>query len=118
MNFLGNLIWALTGGIICFICWLVAGILWCCTIIGIPVGLQCFKLSLLSLCPFGREIQNNGKFSSFILNIIWICISGIDLCVLHLVLGLILCITIIGIPFGKQHFKLAMVALMPFGTSV
>ena len=98
--------------------WWTSGILWCCTIIGIPVGLQCFKLSSISLNPFGKEIIEDGGAVSLILNIIWLVLSGIELAIGNAIIGCILCITIIGIPFGKQFFKIAKLALFPFGSRV
>lgn len=118
MKFIGNLIWFIFGGLELAICWFVAGILWCCTIIGIPVGIQCFKSAALAMWPFGKEVQNDGRTTSFILNILWIIFSGIELASAHLIIGILFCITIVGIPFGKQHFKLAKLALMPFGTVI
>lgn len=118
MRFIGNIIWFIFGGLELAFGWLIAGLLWCCTIVGIPIGIQCFKLAGLVIWPFGKEVKNNGKVGAFILNILWFLISGIELAIGHFVLGLLFCITIIGIPFGKQHFKLAKLALMPFGTSV
>lgn len=118
MSFIGNLIWFLFGGLLLSLGWIVAGIIWCCTIIGIPVGVQCFKFAGLALFPFGKKIVNNGKTRSFLLNLIWICVSGVELAVCHAVVGLLFCITIVGIPFGRQHFKLAMLAIMPFGSKV
>lgn len=118
MSFIGNIIWFLLGGFFLGIGWIVAGILWCITIIGIPLGLQCFKIAGLAFCPFGKKIVSTGSNPmSLILNIIWICVPGIELAIAHLVIGLLFCITIVGIPFGKQHFKLAHIALTPFGTN-
>ncbi len=120
MSFIGNLIWFLLGGFLLGLGWIIAGILWCITIIGIPLGIQCFKIAGVAMFPFGRQIVNNGSAMSLLLNILWICISGVELAVAHLIIGLLFCITIgitiVGIPFGKQHFKLAQVALIPFGT--
>ncbi len=116
MSFIGNLIWFLFGGVLLGFGWIIAGLLWCITIIGIPLGFQCFKIAGVAFFPFGKKIVNNGKPFAFLLNILWICISGIELAVIHFIIGLIFCLTIVGIPFGKQHFKLAQVALMPFGT--
>ena len=98
--------------------WWIVGLLWCCTVVGIPVGLQCFKLSSISLNPFGKEIVDEGGAVSLLLNILWICLSGIELAIANAVIGCIFCITIIGIPFGKQFFKIARVALLPFGAKV
>lgn len=88
------------------------------TIIGIPVGIQCFKFAALSLWPFGKEIVYHPSTGSFLLNVIWIVVSGWVLAVEHIVTGILLAITIIGIPFAKQSFKLARLALMPFGAEI
>lgn len=118
MNFLGNLIWLIFGGLTGAISWFLAGCLWCITIIGIPVGLQCFKIAGLSLWPFGKQVVYSSSGMSLIINIIWLIVSGLPLAIGHFISGLLLCITIIGIPFGKQSFKLAQLALMPFGARV
>lgn len=118
MGCLGNLIWFICGGFISGLSWLLAGALWCITIIGIPVGLQCFKFAALSFFPFGREVNYGGGAGSFLLNIIWIIVTGLPLAIMHLVFGGLLCLTVIGIPFGLQHFKLAKLALMPFGATI
>ncbi len=118
MSCLGNLLWFIFGGVFSGLSWLLAGCLWCITIVGIPVGVQCFKFAGLSFFPFGKEVQYGGGTVSFIVNIIWILVSGIPLAIEHLTFGCLLCITIIGIPFGLQHFKLAKLALMPFGAEV
>jgi len=98
--------------------WILAGCLWCITIIGIPIGLQCFKFASLSFFPFGKEIVYGGGAGSLILNIIWIIVTGIPMAIVSAVFGIIFCITIIGIPFGLQHFKIAKLALMPFGATI
>ena len=118
MNFLGNLIWLIFGGLIGAISWFLAGCLWCVTIIGIPVGLQCFKIAGLSLWPFGKQVIYSNSSMSLLVNIIWLIVSGLPLAIGHFISGLFLCITIIGIPFGRQSFKLAQLALMPFGARV
>ncbi|MDE6924547.1 MAG: YccF domain-containing protein [Acetatifactor sp.] len=118
MSCLGNLLWFLFGGFISGLSWCLAGILWCITIIGIPVGTQCFKFAALSFFPFGKEVTYGGGAGSLILNVIWLIVSGLPLALEHLAIGLVLCITIIGIPFGLQQFKLAKLALMPFGATV
>ena len=118
MKFLGNLLWILFGGFVSGLSWCLAGLLWCITIVGIPVGVQCFKLAGLSFLPFGKKINYGGGVGKLLLNIIWIIVSGLPLALEHAVFGVVLCITIIGIPFGKQHFKLAKLALMPFGATV
>ena len=118
MTFLGNLLWFLFGGLIGGLGWTLAGCLWCITIVGIPVGLQCFKFAGLAFFPFGKEIVYGGGIFSVLVNIIWLLLSGLELAIGYVVLGCLWCITILGIPFGKQCFKLAKLALMPFGASV
>lgn len=118
MGCLGNLLWFIFGGLVSGLSWCLAGCLWCITIVGIPVGLQCFKIAGLSFFPFGKEVTYGGGAGSFILNILWMIFSGILLALEHLGLGIFLCVTIIGIPFGLQQFKLAKLALMPFGAEV
>lgn len=118
MGCLGNLIWFLCGGIVSGLTWLGAGLLWCITIVGIPIGKQCFKLAGLSFFPFGKKVEYGGGAVSLIANVIWLLVSGIPLAIEHMLFGVVLAITIIGIPFAKQHFKLAKLALMPFGAKV
>ena len=101
MGCLGNLLWFLLGGCISGLSWCLAGVLWCITIVGI-----------------GKEIRYGGGAGSLLLNIIWILVSGLPLAIESAVLGCLLCVTIIGIPFGLQHFKIAKLALMPFGSEV
>ena len=114
---LGNILWFLFGGLAGGLAWALAGCLWCVTIVGIPIGLQCFKLAGLAFFPFGREVVYGGGGVSFIANVFWILFSGLELALGYLVLGCLWCITIIGIPFGRQCFKMARLALMPFGAS-
>ena len=118
MRILLNILWFIFGGLISAIGWLLVGAGWCVTIVGIPVGIQCFKLSSISLNPFGKEVYHNGSSVSFLLNILWFIFGGILLALINFLIGLILCVTIIGIPFGKQFFKIASLALQPFGASV
>lgn len=118
MGCLGNFLWFICGGLVSGLSWLVMGVLWCVTIVGIPVGLQCFKFASLSFFPFGKDIEYSDSSVSFIINLIWIIFSGAMLAIEHVLFGLILCVTVIGIPFGFQYFKLAKLALMPFGATV
>jgi uncharacterized membrane protein YccF (DUF307 family) len=121
MKILGNIIWLLFGGIFIFIEYLISGLLLCITIIGIPFGLQVFKLAFVALWPFGKKIENNPSSNgclNTIMNIIWLLIGGIWIALSHCIVGLLLGITIIGIPFAMQHFKLAGLALTPFGKTV
>jgi len=118
MKFLGNIIWLIFGGLLIAIEYFVASLLLMITIIGIPFGVQTMKLAILALWPFGQKVVDNGNSGgclSVLMNVIWILIGGIWICLSHLVFGLLLCITIIGIPFGIQHFKMAALALTPFG---
>ena len=121
MSLLMNILWILLGGICIAVEYIVASIGMMVTIIGIPFGIQTLKLSLLALCPFGKEIRSTpqaGGCLSIIMNILWILMGGIWISLSHLAFGIVLCITIIGIPFGKQHFKLAGLALNPFGKEI
>lgn len=118
MKTLGNLIWFVTTGIWSWICWTLTGIALCISIIGIPFGMQCFKIANLGLFPFGKEIIPSGKASSFLFNIIWVIFFGWELFLVHLATTVFLCITIIGIPFAAQSFKLALLSLFPFGVTI
>jgi len=119
MSAIGNILWiVLGGGVFLFFEYLLAGFILCVTIIGIPFGVQCIKLSVLALLPFGKEITQNKSGTgclSILMNILWILIGGIAIALTHLVFGILCAITIIGIPFAKQHMKLASLALTPFG---
>lgn len=118
MGCLGNLLWFVFGGFISGLSWVLAGVLWCITIVGIPVGVQCFKFAGLSFFPFGKEVKYGGGAGSLLLNIIWIVVSGLPLALEFAFFGVVFCITVIGIPFGLQMFKLAKLALMPFGAEI
>ncbi len=119
MSFIGNIIWFLTGGGFMGLSWYVAGLLWMITIIRIPVGKQCFKIGTLCFCPFGKYVlSSSGGTGNFLLNLIWICVTGLPLAITEMVIGIGLCCTIVGIPFGKQHFKIARLSLTPFGSMI
>ena len=121
MSVLGNLLWILLGGFLISIEYIIGGVLLCLTIIGIPFGFQSFKLGVMALIPFGRDIVDDPTGSGFLrtlFNIIWLFIGGIWICLTHIFLAVILAITIIGIPFAKQHAKLAALALTPFGKDI
>lgn len=118
MSLLGNILWLIFGGLLSGLGWILAGVLWCVTIIGIPIGMQCFKLASLSFMPFGHEVVYEGGAVSFIVNVLWFLVSGLALALENFLLGCLLCVTIIGIPFGKQFFKIAKLALAPFGAVV
>lgn len=121
MNILGNIIWIIFGGLIIFLLYVISSVLLCLTIIGIPFGVQTLKLSMLALVPFGKDVVNKPNEPgclSTIMNILWILIGGLWISLTHFVFGLVLAITIIGIPFALQHFKLGMLALTPFGKEI
>jgi len=118
MGTLGNILWLIFGGLVSGLSWIVSGVLWCITIIGIPYGKQCFKFASLSFCPFGKEVVYGGGAVSTIANVIWLIFFGIWMALGHLAMGCLLYITILGIPFAKQYFKLAKLSLTPFGAQV
>ena len=121
MSFLGNLIWLVFGGLVIALEYFISSIILCITIIGIPFGLQTLKLAELSLWPFGKKIrQKKGAVGclSTLMNILWLLCGGIWICASHFIFGTLLCITIIGIPFGMQHFRLVKLALTPFGREI
>ena len=118
MKFIGNILWVIFGGLFISLYYALMGLLFCITIIGIPFGMQLFKMAGLALWPFGHDVTpgpNDTGCLSILMNIIWILFGGIEIATAHLVLGISFCITIIGIPFGIQHFKMALLALVPFG---
>lgn len=118
MRFLGNIIWLLFGGFSIALEYFAAALIMFVTIIGIPFGVQALKLGVLALWPFGRTVVS--KPSAYgclyvILNIIWLLVAGVWIALSHLFWGVVLCLTVIGIPFGLQHFKMVRMALSPFG---
>lgn len=119
MKNIGNILWLIFGGLFSAIIWMLAGVIMCITIIGIPFGLQCFKLVGLVLWPFGRTV-NAGSFGfgGMLLNILWIILIGWELFINHIAWGVVLCISIVGIPFGLQHFKFALMSFIPFGAEI
>ena len=121
MNLFGNLIWLVFGGFLAALGYVFGGLVLCLTIVGIPWGLQCFKLAELVLWPFGKKVvsdsSNTGCLAT-ICNIIWLICGGVYTAFIHLVMGILLSITIIGIPWGRQHFKLIEISLLPFGKRV
>lgn len=121
MKIIGNIIWLLFGGIFVALQYFISSIGLFITIIGIPFGLQTCKLGLLALWPFGSEIVHTDTPHGClytVMNIIWFFIGGLWIFLAHIFWGILFCITIIGIPFGLQHFKLAALALTPFGHTI
>lgn len=117
MNFLGNIIWFLLGGFLTSVMYVLGGLVMCLTIIGIPFGVKIMKLGVLAFWPFGKTVTMDPASGCLttLFNILWVVFGWWEIALVHLVFGFILCITIIGIPFGKQHFKLARYSLVPFG---
>jgi uncharacterized membrane protein YccF (DUF307 family) len=121
MSLLGNILFFIFGGFIIFLGYLLGGIVLCLTIIGIPFGIQCFKLAGGVLAPFGREVRETkppGGALALIMNIIWIILPGLELAIMHLCLAAFFALTIVGIPLATQHIKLLPLALLPFGRVV
>lgn len=120
MSLLLNILWLLFGGIFVFLGYIAGGIALCLTLIGIPWGVQLFKLAIFSLFPFGqdtrmRDNQPLAGVPNVLLNVIWLVFGGFWVVLNHLFWGLFLCLTIIGIPFGIQHFKMVKLGVWPFG---
>ncbi len=122
MSVIGNILWiVLGGGIFVSLCYLIGGIVLCATIVGIPFGVQCFKLAWLALVPFGKEVDSSGSAKgllAIVMNILWLVFGGLEVALVHLVFALVCAITIIGLPFAKQHMKLLRLALVPFGAKI
>lgn len=121
MNVLGNFVWLLLGGLLTAVMYWIAGLLTCCTIIGIPFGIQLFKIGNFALWPFGHEIKpkdNDSGCLQVVFNVLWILCGWWEIALTHFCFGLLLCCTIVGIPWGLQHFKLAKGSLFPFGREI
>ncbi len=119
MSLLGNIIWFIFGGLFESIAWLISGLFWTITIIGIPYGKQCFKMAKMQLAPFGKTVEDTGTTTlGFLANIIWIIFFAWELVLMNLISALIFAVTIIGIPFAKQNIKLAKLSFMPFGKRI
>ncbi len=116
---LGNIVWWIFGGIINALEYFTSGLVLCLTIIGIPLGIQLFKLGVVMLFPFGSVVSQSGRNPLGIVgNLLWAVLIGIWIAITHVLIGALLCITIIGIPWGQKHFKFAKVALTPFGRDI
>ncbi|MBQ4606718.1 MAG: YccF domain-containing protein [Clostridia bacterium] len=119
MRLIGNILWFFLGGWLLALLWTLAGLVLCVTLIGIPFGVECFKIASLMLHPFGHEVvYGSVRATHLIGNILWILFFGWELAIASLVTGLLCCITIVGIPFGLQGFKFAQLSLMPFGAKI
>ncbi len=121
MKTLGNIIWVVFGGVFIAIEYVLASVVMMISIIGIPFGIQSLKLAEVALWPFGKRIVHEESSSgclSALMNVIWFFVGGLPIVLTHLLFGLLFYITIIGIPFGSQHFKLMKLAFTPFGKEV
>lgn len=118
MSGLANILWFILGGFIICLGYLLGGLVLCITIIGIPFGIQCFKLAGAVLAPFGKRVVERESATgglAILMNLIWILLPGLELAIVHLVLALVFAITIVGLPLASQHIKLIPLALIPFG---
>ena len=118
MSLLGNILWLIFGGFIAGIGYILGGLLICLTIIGIPFGQQAIKLGIATMAPFGLEVRvtrSAGTLLNTVFNVIWVIVFGWEIALAHLSAGIFMAVTIIGIPFALQHFKLIPLALFPFG---
>ena len=118
MRTIFNIIWILLGGIWTALGWFIAGVVFYITIIGIPLGRQAFQMASLTLAPFGKEIVYGGGAPSALANIVWVVLIGIWEAIAYCITGALFCVTIVGIPFGLQLFKMAKLSLLPFGAQV
>ncbi len=121
MKGIGNILWLILGGLVVALIYFLVGVVLFCTIVGIPFGIQLFKLGEYALWPFGRELVNKpGEPGcvSIVMNLLWILLGWWEVALVHLICGLVFCITIVGIPFGLQHFRMALMSVFPFGKEI
>ena len=119
MSTSGTILWLILAAFILAVYYAVFGLLMCITIVGIPFGLQLFKLAGLALCPFGKDVEvlSDSGCLPVAFNILWILTGWWEIAIVHLVLGVLCAITIIGIPFAKAHWRLMKLSFLPFGSS-
>ncbi len=118
MSLLGNIVWLIFGGFLAGMGYIIGGIALCITVVGIPFGIQAMKIGVATFAPFGKEVieqENANSVTNTIFNMLWLLLFGWEIALAHLIHGIILAVTIIGLPFTKQHFKLIPLALFPFG---
>lgn len=118
MSTLGNILWFFLGGFLLALYYAVFGFLMCITIVGIPFGVQLFKMAGLSLCPFGKDVElmSDNSCLSVVFNILWILTGWWEIATLHIVLGLLCAVSIVGLPFAKAHWRLLKLSFLPFGS--
>lgn len=117
IKFIANLLWLIFGGLIAALLWCLAGLILCITVIGIPLGVQCFKFAKISLAPFGKKVKLDFDKHP-IANIVWLIFAGWEMALLYLFACLVCCITVVGIPLAVQAFKFSKLAIAPFGAKV
>lgn len=115
-----NVLWLVLAGFWLFLGYVFVAALWCVTVVGIPFGVASFRVGLYALWPFGRDLvkKPGAGVASGVGNFFWFILSGLWLAIGHAVTGVLLCVTIIGIPLGVANFKLVPVALMPLGREI
>ncbi|MFD1146397.1 YccF domain-containing protein [Saccharothrix hoggarensis] len=120
MRIILNLIWLVLSGFWLAVGYVVAGVVCCVLIVTIPWGLASFRIANYALWPFGRTVVDRptAGAASLIGNVVWIVVAGIWLAIGHVVTGVLLCVTIIGIPLGVANFKMVPVSLMPLGKEI
>ncbi len=121
MSTLGNVVWLVFGGLIAALGYIIGGLLLCITIVGIPFGMQSMKIGVATLTPFGKEVVEVKQANSalrILFNLLWLVLFGWEIALAHLLSALILTVTIVGIPFAKQHVKLIPLSLFPFGRNL
>jgi uncharacterized membrane protein YccF (DUF307 family) len=118
MSLIGNLLWLIFGGLLSGLGYILAGLLLCLTIVGIPFGMMSMRIGVATFAPFGKRVVERRDANSplrIVFNIIWLVLFGWGIALSHLAAALVLFVTIIGIPFAMQHLKLIPLALFPFG---
>lgn len=118
LSFLGNVLWLIFGGLLSGLGYILGGLVMCLTIVLIPFGWANIKLGFATFTPFGKELitaPDADKTLNVVLNVIWLIFFGWEIALIHLVHAVLLAITILGIPFAKQHVKLIPMSLFPFG---
>ena len=120
MSLIGNVVWFLLFGLEAGLAWLAAGLVFCCTIIGIPYGVAAFRIAMFAFFPFGKDVVPNGKagVGTFLLNAVWVVFAGFWLWLGSVISGALFCCTIIGIPFGVACFRIAKVSFAPLGKTI
>ena len=120
MATLGNVLWFIFAGLWLGLSWLISGLVFCCTIIGIPYGIASFRIAQFAFFPFGKDIVkgDNAGVCTFLLNVVWVVFAGLWLWIGAVISGIVFCCTIIGIPFGIACFRIAKVSFAPLGKKV